>query len=103
MPVLIKSTNWPRIPRRHMEKMLGGRMTCFVRCQQLLKKSDIFEVFGAQFRITKVEEGILEETLQRLWAEAGYNSYSDWVERWKMMQRDSTPTQKVWIHYFEKV
>ncbi len=102
MPTLIKS-NWPRIPRRHMEKMLDGSMTCFVRCQQLLNEGDIFEVFGAQFRITKVEEGILEEIWQRLWAQAGYNSYSDWVERWMMMQKDSVPTQQVWIHFIEKV
>jgi hypothetical protein len=102
MPTLIKS-NWPRIAQRHTEKMLDGSKTCFIRCQRLMEKGDIFEVFGAQFRITKVEEGPLEETCQHLWPEAGYDNYQDLMETWEALQKDYIPTQNVWIHYFEKV
>ena len=103
MPVLIKTTNWPRISRRHIDKMLDGRKTCFIRCQQLMQEGDIFEVFGAQFRIIKIEEEALEEACQRLWAEAGYDNYQDLVETWNALQEDYIPTQIVWTHYFEKV
>jgi len=102
MPTLIKS-NWPRISRRHTEKMLDGSKTCFIRCQQLMEVGDILEAFGAQFKITRLEEAPLEEACQHLWAEAGYDSYQDLVETWTALQQDYIPTQTVWIHYLEKV
>jgi hypothetical protein len=86
-----------------MEKMLDGSKTCFIRCQQSMQKGDIFGAFGDQFRITKLEEAPLEESCQRLWAEAGYNNYQDLMETWEALQKDYIPTQNVWIHYFKKV
>jgi hypothetical protein len=83
--------------------MLDGSKTCFIRCQRMMGVDDIFEAFGTQFRITKAEEAPLEESCQRLWVEAGYDSYQDLVETWTALQQDYIPTQNVWIHYFEKV
>lgn len=103
MTSLLIKFNWPKISRRHTEKMLDGRKTCFIRCQRLMKEGDIFEAFGAKFRITKLEEGALEETCQRLWAEAGYDSYQDLMETWIALQEGYIPTQKVYIHYLDKV
>jgi len=83
--------------------MLDGSKTCFIRCQRLMREGDIFEAFGAQFKITKVEEGILEETCQRLWTVAGYDSYQDLVKTWIALQESYIPTQTVWIHHIKKV
>jgi hypothetical protein len=92
-----------KISRKLEEKMLDGSKTCFIRCEQYMDVGDTFEQFGANFRITKVEEGILEGACQSLWSSAGYDSYNDLVKTWIQLRGSYIPTQAVYIHWFEKI
>lgn len=99
---LLKKTT-AQIGENLRERTLDGRKVCFIRPRPYLEVGDTFEQFGTEFKITKLEEGKLEEVCQRVWAEAGYDSYDDLKEAWIAAHKQYNPAQTVWLHYFERI
>ena len=102
----IHMMNEVRIPfkARFCRPLLNGTKIFTSRTKVMGRPGDIFQAFGATFRIVKVYEAQLFD-VAALWKEEGCTSREDFIEVWKSIHphkgyHDNQYTQ---LHQFERV
>lgn len=88
---------------RFKEPMLNGQKTWTSRTRPLGKRGDIFEVFGHQFQIEKVERRTLQDIFNSHWKEEGCEDPVDFFEIWEKIHpvKGFVPIQRVYVHVFK--
>jgi hypothetical protein len=83
------------------EPMIRGRKTCEARDYRF--DGGVFEAFGDEYIIRKVEQLPLGDIADEWFREHGCYSPREFRELWKQSHRGAfDPEQKVWLHHFKK-
>ena len=82
---------------RFKEPMLSGRKTWTSRTKCYGRSGDIFEAFGHEFIIEKIETKMLLE-VARHWLEEGCKSKLDFIELWKKIHPRKGFDSYQWVH-----
>jgi len=84
--------------------MLSGEKTWTSRTKIRGIPNDIFEIFGATFKITRLEKMPLSEVLYN-WQKEGCESREDFIQIWKEIhpRKGFDPHQKVYVHKFKRI
>lgn len=86
------------------EPMLSDSKVCTARKKRMGEAGDIFEAFGASFRLIEVVDKYLFEVAS-LWKQEGCQSREHFVEVWNSIhpRRCYDDYQRVYLHRFQRI
>lgn len=86
-------------------RIQAGVKTCTTRTKRCGKTHDVFELGGERYKITGYLETTLGIVARDFYEEEGAKNSDEFVELWNTIHpvKKYNPTQKVWLHFFEKV
>ena len=85
-------------------EMLTGGKTCTSRTKKYGKPGDVFERWGAMFKIVEIKKMALQDVADKLYRKEGFFSPVDFIACWEELHPRVgwVPDQIVYVHFFQK-
>ena len=85
--------------------MLDGKKTCTSRNKRYGKIGDTFEVFGARYEITQIEQRNLLEVTANFYLAEGCETSNEFIAVWDKIYPHKLwrGSQIVWVHHFKRL
>jgi uncharacterized protein YqfB (UPF0267 family) len=88
---------------RFRQPMIQDRKTWTSRTKRYGQAGDVFEVFGHEFEIVRVERRTVDDIMDH-WQEEGCGSREDAQEVWSRLHpRRHDPEQRMFTHVFKRI